>query len=128
MLRSGSVIPHLGVDAIHVLHGWVRNVVVATTTTKECRGCGNHDKRSAHGGAPVAAARAAAAWAAAAGVGDRRRAAGGCGATPAAVAGPRRLRRGRVRWGRVTGVGRPAAAAGPAAATEQPRNPVALGC
>src|SRR5215470_17225230 len=47
MLRSGSVIPHLGVDPIHVLHGSVRNVMVATTTTKECRGCGNDDKRSA---------------------------------------------------------------------------------
>src|SRR5215467_1572012 len=56
MLRSGSVIPHLGVDPIHVLHGSVRNVMVATTTTKECRGGGNDDKRSGRGRAPVAAA------------------------------------------------------------------------
>src|SRR5215468_10514140 len=70
MLRSGSVIPHLGVDPIHVLHGWVRNVVVATTTTKECRGCGNDDKRSARGGAAGGCGGVA---------GDRRRAVGGCG-------------------------------------------------
>jgi len=33
MLRSGNVIPHLAIDPIRILHGSVRNVMVATTTT-----------------------------------------------------------------------------------------------